>query len=142
MHNETNDFSILDTSFYHKKNQNIEYKIIQDAIDKNNINFLINCFDTGYVVLGPFGVIINQKDTLFSEPILRYFSYPKIIPKNGFKNNLNNIDFSLSKIEKITLFFISYWWIILLLIILPISVFLVYHSTKKNKKEGGCGHHH
>lgn len=128
-------FSILDTSYYKKKNPNIELKIIQDTSNKKQIKFLINSYDTGYIVLGPFGVIINQKDTLFSEPILRYFSYPKITPENGFKKSLNNIDFSLTKTEKIALFFITYWWVFLLLVVIPIIVLIVMFYIRKNKKE-------
>ncbi len=128
---DSSKIQLLDSTYY-KKNGVKFNLILAEKSSENELKIYVNSFDTGYVVLGPFGVVTQGNDTIFSNPILRYVNYPKIDLNKSHKINLDNVRLSLNKTEQILLFIVNYWWIWSAFIFLVLSVY-AYVQKKKRK---------
>ena len=127
------NYSILDSAFYNKTEAKFNFLYIDSIKGDNTQDIHVNTFDTGYVVIGPFGIVTAKNDTLFTSPLLKYVKYPKINPAKGFKQSLPNVNFELTTKDEIVLFTISYWWIFVFLILIPALVLWAYFISKKRK---------
>lgn len=121
---------LLDTGYYRKVDNKFRF-IRAERTVKDSVNFFFQTFDTGYVVIGPFGIINESKDTIFSKPLLRYVKYAKISVDKGYKKDLPYTKIELKTGDKIALFFLSYWWIFALLI--AVTFALIYYLKQQNK---------
>ena len=95
-------------------------------------SFLVTAFDTGYVVVPPFEVK-SSTDTLRSNPLMLFFSYPAVDVSGDIKDVKTPVSVELTFWDKVRLnkAKIIIGFSLLLLLIL---IFLLYQRSKKRKK--------
>jgi hypothetical protein len=128
---------LLDSAYYNKQKQ--KFTILKkDSLRKVDTDIFsthiyANTFDTGYVVLGPFGAT-NGVDTIFSKPKLIYVSYQKADMNASEKAEFANETVPFTFSQKLLLILVRYGWI---LVVVALAIWGIFIWMKKKKAHVG-----
>ena len=128
---------LLDSAYYNKQKQ--KFTILKkDSLRKVDTDIFsthiyANTYDTGYVVLGPFGAT-NGVDTIFSKPKLIYVSYQKADMNTSEKAEFGNETVPFTFSQKLLLTLVRYGWI---LVVVALAIWGIFIWIKKKKAHVG-----
>lgn len=125
------------TDTLHEKVEILNHTLIDTTFDKVNIaekivrqQFTVTSFDSGYYVIKPLPLVVNE-DTVYTEPLLLSIGGLPVDTADGFKDikEPEEVPFEVMSWSA------TYWhWIVIPLVLLAVIIFVAYRLGKKRRE--------